>query len=111
MGEIHTGGGLRFAGYTGGGGKRVRDGLTDTGDLGHFDDAGRLFVDGRVDDMIVSGGENVFPGEVEDLLGGHPGIAETSVIGVDDERFSGGSRRTWCGPRGRAWTRTMSAPT
>ncbi|MDL4772059.1 AMP-binding protein [Actinomadura xylanilytica] len=87
VGEIHTGGGLRFAGYTGGGGKRVRDGLTGTGDLGHFDDAGRLFVDGRVDDMIVSGGENVFPGEVEDLLGGHPGIAETSVTGVDDERF------------------------
>ncbi|WP_344589918.1 AMP-binding protein [Actinomadura vinacea] len=87
VGEIHTGGGLRFAGYTGGGGKRVRDGLTGSGDLGHFDAAGRLFVDGRADDMIVSGGENVFPAEVEDLLGGHPGVAEVAVTGVDDERW------------------------
>ncbi|WP_240810136.1 AMP-binding protein [Actinomadura sp. WMMA1423] len=86
-GEVHTGGGLRFAGYTGGGGKQVRDGLTGTGDLGHFDEAGRLFIDGRADDMIVSGGENVFPGEVEDLLGGHPDVAEVSVTGVEDERF------------------------
>ncbi|MFC6878471.1 MULTISPECIES: AMP-binding protein [Actinomadura] len=87
VGEIHTGGGLRFAGYTGGGGKRMRDGLTGSGDLGHFDAEGRLFIDGRADDMIVSGGENVFPGEVEDLLGRHPGVAEVSVTGVDDERF------------------------
>ncbi|TDB85461.1 hypothetical protein E1264_21055 [Actinomadura sp. KC216] len=86
-GEIYTGGGLRFAGYTGGGGKQVRDGLTSSGDLGHFDAAGRLFIDGRADDMIVSGGENVFPGEVESLLGGHPDVAEVSVTGVDDERF------------------------
>ncbi|MFI0373310.1 AMP-binding protein [Actinomadura sp. 1N219] len=89
IGEIYTGGGggLRFAGYTGGGGKRVQDGLTSTGDLGHFDEAGRLFIDGRADDMIISGGENVFPGEVESLLGGHPDVAEVTVTGVDDERF------------------------
>jgi len=86
-GEIYTGGGLRFAGYTGGESKRVLDGLTGTGDLGHLDAAGRLFVDGRADDMIVSGGENVFPGEVENLLGGHPDVAEVSVTGVDDEEF------------------------
>lgn len=86
-GEIYTGGGLRFTGYTGGGGKRMRDGLTGTGDLGHLDAAGRLFVDGRADDMIISGGENVFPGEVESLLGGHPDVAEVSVTGVDDEAF------------------------
>ncbi|WP_242901116.1 AMP-binding protein [Actinomadura terrae] len=86
-GEIHVGGGLRFAGYTGGGRRRVRDGLTASGDLGHFDGAGRLFVDGRADDMIVSGGENVFPGEVERLLDGHPDVAEVAVTGVDDERF------------------------
>ena len=49
--------------------------------------AGRLFVDGRDDDMIVSGGENVFPAEVEDLLGGHEAIAEVAVFGVDDEKF------------------------
>ena len=86
-GEVYTGGGLRFAGYTGGGGKRVRDGLTGTGDLGHLDAEGRLFIDGRADDMIVSGGENVFPGEVEDLLGRHPAVAEVTVKGVEDERF------------------------
>ncbi|WP_207939506.1 AMP-binding protein [Actinomadura darangshiensis] len=86
-GEIYTGGGLRFAGYTGGGAKQVRDGLTGTGDLGHFDEAGRLFIDGRADDMIVSGGENVFPGEVEGLLGEHPDVADVSVAGVDDDRF------------------------
>jgi fatty-acyl-CoA synthase len=87
VGEIYTGGGLRFAGYTGGGGRREHGGLTGTGDLGHFDAEGRLFIDGRADDMIVSGGENVFPGEVEDLLGAHPGVAEVSVTGVDDEAF------------------------
>ncbi|MEU5882056.1 AMP-binding protein [Spirillospora sp. NPDC047279] len=87
VGEIYTGGGVRFAGYTGGGGKEVRDGLTGTGDLGHLDDEGRLFVDGRADDMIVSGGENVFPGEVEDLLGRHPAVAEVAVTGADDEKF------------------------
>ncbi|MFG2005934.1 AMP-binding protein [Spirillospora sp. NPDC048911] len=87
VGQIYTGGGLRFSGYTGGGGKDVRDGLTGTGDLGHFDEEGRLFIDGRADDMIVSGGENVFPGEVEDLLGGHPGVAEVAVTGTDDEKF------------------------
>ena len=58
-----------------------------SGDVGHFDDEGRLFVDGRDDDMIVSGGENVFPQEVEDLLAGHEKIAEAAVFGVDDEEF------------------------
>ena len=58
-----------------------------TGDVGHFDTAGRLFIDGRDDDMIVSGGENLFPGEVEELLITHPAIEETSVIGVDDPEF------------------------
>ena len=57
-----------FDGYTGGGGKEIVDGLMSTGDVGHFDAGGRLFVDGRDDEMIVSGGENVFPREVEDLL-------------------------------------------
>lgn len=73
--------------YTGGGGKDVVDGHVSTGDLGHLDDAGRLFIDGREDDMIVSGGENVFPGEVEDVLQQHPGVREVSVHGVDDEEF------------------------
>ncbi|KQX74360.1 AMP-binding protein [Aeromicrobium sp. Root472D3] len=66
--------------------REVVDGHVGTGDVGHLDDHGRLFVDGRDDDMIVSGGENVFPGEVEDLLHGHPGIRDVMVHGVDDEQ-------------------------
>ena len=78
---------MQFEGYTGGGGKDVIEGLMSSGDVGHFDDEGRLFVDGRDDDMIVSGGENVFPQEVEDLLAGHEKVAEAAVFGVDDEQF------------------------
>ncbi|MFA1543767.1 AMP-binding protein [Actinomadura monticuli] len=77
----------RFGGYTGGGGKEEVGGLMAVGDLGHLDAAGRLHVDGRADDMIVSGGENVHPGEVEDLLAAHPAIAEATVAGVPDEEF------------------------
>ena len=61
--------------------------MLSSGDVGHFDAGGRLFIDGRDDDMIVSGGENVFPGEVEDLLAGHEAVAEAAVFGVDDEQF------------------------
>ncbi len=86
-GRIFVGNDMQFEGYTGGGGKDVIDGLMSSGDVGHFDDEGRLFIDGRDDDMIVSGGENVFPGEVEDLLSGHDAIAEAAVFGVDDEKF------------------------
>jgi acyl-CoA synthetase (AMP-forming)/AMP-acid ligase II len=86
-GRIFVGNEMQFEGYTGGGGKDVIDGLLSSGDVGHFDAAGRLFVDGRDDDMIVSGGENVFPAEVEDLLAGHEAIAEVAVFGVDDEKF------------------------
>jgi fatty-acyl-CoA synthase len=78
---------MLFEGYTGGGDKARRGGLMATGDLGHFDPDGRLFVDGRDDDMIVSGGENVFPGEVEDLLAGMPGVREVAVVGVPDDEF------------------------
>jgi acyl-CoA synthetase (AMP-forming)/AMP-acid ligase II len=86
-GRIFVGNELQFEGYTGGGGKDEIDGLLSSGDVGHFDDAGRLFVDGRDDDMIVSGGENVFPAEVEDLLAHHEAIVEVAVFGVDDEDF------------------------
>jgi fatty-acyl-CoA synthase len=86
-GRIFVGNGFQFEGYTGGGGKEMIDGLMSTGDIGHFDDAGRLFIDGREDDMIVSGGENLFPGEVEELLITHPAIEEAAVVGVDDEDF------------------------
>ena len=85
-GRIFVGNELVFDGYTGGGGKDVIDGLMSTGDVGHFDEGGRLFVDGRDDEMIVSGGENVFPREVEDLLADHQAVDEAAVVGVDDER-------------------------
>src|SRR3954470_1353085 len=86
-GGIFVGNELVFDGYTGGGGKDVITGLMSTGDVGHMDEGGRLFVDGRDDEMIVSGGENVFPREVEDLLHDHDGIEEVAVIGVEDEKF------------------------
>jgi fatty-acyl-CoA synthase len=86
-GRIFVGNSFQFEGYTGGGTKEMIDGLMSTGDVGHFDDAGRLFVDGRDDEMIVSGGENVFPREVEELLVTHEEIEEAAVIGVDDQEF------------------------
>ena len=78
---------MAFEGYTGGGNKEVVGGVMATGDVGHLDAGGRLFVDGRDDEMIVSGGENVFPREVEDLLAAHEAIDEVAVVGVQDEQF------------------------
>jgi acyl-CoA synthetase (AMP-forming)/AMP-acid ligase II len=86
-GRIFVRSGLAFDGYTGGGGKEQLDGYLSSGDVGHLDGAGRLFVDGRDDDMIVSGGENVFPREVEDLLADHPDVVEAAVVGVPDDEF------------------------
>jgi len=86
-GRIFVGNENQFEGYTGGGNKEVIDGLMSSGDVGHFDDDGLLFVDGRDDDMIVSGGENVFPREVEDLLADHDDVTEASVMGVPDDEF------------------------
>ena len=86
-GRVFVGNEMAFEGYTGGGGKDVLDGLLSSGDVGHFDSDGRLFIDGRDDEMIVSGGENVFPREVEDLLSDHGQIKEVAVIGVEDEQF------------------------
>jgi fatty-acyl-CoA synthase len=86
-GRIFAANSFVFEGYTDGGGKEVIRGLTHTGDVGHFDNQGRLFVDGRDDEMIVSGGENVYPREVEDLLAGHEAVQEAAVVGVDDNAF------------------------
>jgi acyl-CoA synthetase (AMP-forming)/AMP-acid ligase II len=86
-GRIFVGNDMAFEGYTGGGGKDEIDGLLSSGDVGHFDEDGRLFIDGRDDEMIVSGGENVFPREVEDLLSDHDAVTEAAVIGVEDEEF------------------------
>ena len=100
-GHLFIGGPLIFEGYSGGGSRQTVDGLMNTGDLGHLDDDGRLFIDGREDDMIVSGGENVFPAEVEDLLRRHQGVEDAAVIGVDDEEF---------GQRLRAFVVTVDGP-
>jgi fatty-acyl-CoA synthase len=86
-GRIFVGSAMGFEGYTSGADKERLRGLVAAGDVGHFDARGRLFVDGREDDMIVSGGENVFPAEVEDVLSLHPGIADVAVTGVDDDEF------------------------
>jgi fatty-acyl-CoA synthase len=86
-GRIFVGSGMEFSGYTGGGSKEVLHGLMSTGDIGHFDQQGRLFVDGRDDEMIVSGGENVYPREVEELLAHHGDVLEAAAIGVPDGEF------------------------
>jgi acyl-CoA synthetase (AMP-forming)/AMP-acid ligase II len=87
-GRIFVGSELVFEGYTGGGSKETdAQGLMSTGDMGHLDENDRLFIDSREDDMIVSGGENVYPGEVEELLSKHPKIADAAVVGVEDADF------------------------
>ncbi|WP_322858324.1 AMP-binding protein [Mycobacterium europaeum] len=86
-GRIFVGGELASEGYTGGGAKTVIDGMTSTGDMGYLDNAGRLYIVGREDDMIISGGENVYPRAVENALAEHPAVADNAVIGVPDERF------------------------
>jgi fatty-acyl-CoA synthase len=86
-GVIHVGNDMPFGGYTDGNTKTFTDGLMSTGDLGHFDENGRLFVSGRDDDMVISGGENVFPRELEDALIEHPAIADVVVIGISDKAW------------------------
>ncbi len=78
---------MLFEGYTGGGGKEIVDGLMSSGDVGRIAADGRLYVEGRDDEMIVSGGENVFPQEVEDCLATHRAVVEAAAIGVDDDDY------------------------
>lgn len=87
VGRIFVGNTFPFAGYTGGGNKQIIDGLLSSGDVGYFDEYGLLYVSGRDDEMIVSGGENVFPAEVEDLISGHPEVVEATAIGVEDKEW------------------------
>lgn len=79
--------GAPFEGYTDGKTKQVIDGYMSSGDVGHFDEHGLLMVDGRDDDMIVSGGENVFPLEVENLLLERFDVFDAAVIGIEDAEF------------------------
>lgn len=87
VGQIFVCSSTLFDGYTSGATKDFHDGFMASGDMGYLDAAGRLFVVGRDDEMIVSGGENVYPIEVEKTLTAHPGVAEAAVLGVDDEQY------------------------
>jgi acyl-CoA synthetase (AMP-forming)/AMP-acid ligase II len=88
-GRIFVGNTMLFGGYTGDEdeGKEMVDGLMSSGDVGRLDEEGRLFVEGRDDEMIVSGGENVFPKEVEDCLSRHQNVQDVAAIGVDDDDY------------------------
>ena len=87
VGRIFVGTTFPFEGYTGGGGKQIINGLLSSGDVGYFDERGLLYISGRDDEMIVSGGENVFPAEVEDLISGHPDVVEATALGVEDKEW------------------------
>ena len=87
VGSIYVRNSTQFDGYTSGQTKEFHEGFMCSGDVGYVDDAGRLFVVGRDDEMIVSGGENVYPIEVEKTLAAHDDVAEAAVLGVDDEKF------------------------
>ncbi|MGZ8746804.1 MAG: AMP-binding enzyme, partial [Mycobacterium sp.] len=87
VGTIYVRSTAQFDGYTSGATKDFHDGYMSSGDVGYVDAAGRLFVVGRDDEMIVSGGENVYPIEVEKTLAAHSDVAEAAVLGVDDEQY------------------------
>ncbi|HEX9312550.1 MAG TPA: AMP-binding protein [Actinomycetota bacterium] len=87
VGEIHVKSSARFEGYTTGEDKPQRDGYMSIGDLGHLDEEGYLFVEGRADDMVVVGGENVYPAEIEDVIRGVEGVREVAVAGAKDPDY------------------------
>ncbi|OBK20883.1 acyl-CoA synthetase [Mycobacterium asiaticum] len=87
VGTIYVHNESQFDGYTSGKTKDFHAGYMSSGDVGYLDENGRLFVVGRDDEMIVSGGENIYPIEVEKTLAAHPDVAEASVLGVDDEQY------------------------
>jgi acyl-CoA synthetase (AMP-forming)/AMP-acid ligase II len=87
VGSIYVRNDTQFDGYTSGTTKDFHAGFMSSGDVGYLDEAGRLFVVGRDDEMIVSGGENIYPIEVEKILAAHSDVAEAAVIGVDDEQY------------------------
>ncbi|MEV5837258.1 AMP-binding protein [Nocardia sp. NPDC052112] len=91
-GSIFVRGGLGYHGYVSDGKsttptKEVIDGHVNTGDMGHLDTHGRIYIDGRDDDMIVSGGENIYPKEVEDVIAEHPAVGDVVVIGIPHAEF------------------------
>jgi acyl-coenzyme A synthetase/AMP-(fatty) acid ligase len=86
-GRIFAANGMHFEGYTGGVPMETRNGMLFLGDIGHFDDNGLLYIDGRADEMVVSGGENVFPGAAEDVIARLPQVREVAVTSVADPEY------------------------
>ncbi len=87
VGRIFVGNHMLFDGYVSDTPPEESDGMLDTGDLGYLDAEGRLFVAGRDDEMIISGGENVFPRPVEEALAYLPQVTDVAVVGVPDREF------------------------
>jgi len=87
VGELFIKSDVHFEGYTSGESKEERDGYMSIGDLGRLDEKGFLFIEGRADDMVVIGGENVYPIEVEEVIESIDGVSEASVLGVKDEEY------------------------
>ena len=86
-GEIFIKSGILFEGYTSGEEKESIDGYMSIGDLGHLDEDGYLYIEGRSDDMVVVGGENIYPVEVEEVIQAVAGVSEASVLGAEDEEY------------------------
>jgi fatty-acyl-CoA synthase len=76
-----------FEGYTSGDDGSIRGGKIDTGDIGWIDAEGRLFVEGRSDEMVVIGGENVYPAEIEAVISKVPGVVDVAVFGIPDDEY------------------------
>ncbi|UGT41308.1 AMP-binding protein [Nocardia yamanashiensis] len=87
VGRIFVGNHMLFDGYTDATPPDEADGMLDTGDIGYLDATGKMFVSGRDDEMIISGGENVFPRAVEEALSHLPQVSEVAVVGVPDREF------------------------
>ena len=88
-----------------------RAGWMHTGDLATMDEDGYIRIVGRIKDMIIRGGENVSPREIEEFLYGHPAVADVQVVGVPDERY-GEEIMAWVSPGRVGWsTRRSSAST
>jgi acyl-CoA synthetase (AMP-forming)/AMP-acid ligase II len=87
VGRIFVGNDMLFDGYTNAASPAVEDHLMDTGDIGYVDASGRLFIAGRDDEMIISGGENVFPRPVEEAIAVLPQVADVAVVGVPDQEY------------------------
>jgi acyl-CoA synthetase (AMP-forming)/AMP-acid ligase II len=87
VGEIHVRGEQVSGEYLGKGSLVGADGFFPTRDGGWLDEGGYLFLEGRIDDVIVRGGENMSPGEIEDVLVEHPAVLEAAVVGVPDEQW------------------------